>query len=209
MMTRGVILGCMALCLMMLATLASAGTLQSDYADLEARRKALEDQRRVYEKQLQNQAEAVNRVADDLNNCVYETRMEALQMKQHKVYQTWRRIWESRLKEAEVVRKSSEEERRDLIQTWRELDEVRQALEAKRVEIERSHTRKGPGSPYETAFRKYMTELENQYFKRLENELFEGYRTYLDGAKGYLMFMKGSLSICENNEMGLPTTADN
>ncbi len=209
MMIRRVLAGCVALCLMMPASLALAGTLQSDYAALEARRKALESQRRGYEKQLQKQAEAINQVADDLNDCVYETRMKALKMKKHKIYETWRGIWESRLKEAEVARKTSEEERRELIQTWRELDKVRQALEEKRAEIEESHTVKGPGSAYEKAFREYMAELEDQYFQRLENELFEGYRTYLDGAEGYLMFMKGSLSICESNEMGLPTRADN
>ncbi len=181
-----------------------AATLQEEYRALENRREKLEKQRRDYEERLKLLTEHLDDVAENLNDCVYKTRLETLKLKEQRIYQNWRLIWESRLKEAEVARKTTEEERRKLIQLWRELGEVRRKFEQRRMEIERTHTHKGPGSAYEQEFRQYMENMRTAYLDRIKNQLFQGYEDYLNGAEGYLMFLKGSLELCLSNKMGTP-----
>ncbi len=183
---------------------ADAASLQEDYKGLEAKRRDLEAQRREYEKRLDTLTEELNAVADNLNDCVYQSRLKTLNLRKSQIYQNWRMIWESRLKEAEIARRSTEEVRRDLIQLWRDLEKVREDFEKRRQEIERSHTAKGPGSEYEKAFREYMAEMREQYFKRIREDLFTGYDEYLNGAEGYRMFLKSSLDLCQKNEFGIP-----
>lgn len=181
-----------------------AGTLQEDYQKVVAKRQALEQERRDYEQRQQALSSELQQVTKDLNDCIYETRMRALKKRKHKIYESWRTIWESRLKEAEVARRSAEEVRRSLTQLWRDLSKVREKFEALRQEIENRHTYKGPGTPYEEEFRSYMESMENNYFDRVENELFAGYDEYLNGARGYLRLLANSLKMCRENDLGVP-----
>jgi chromosome segregation ATPase len=178
----------------------SAGELQEDYRKLEAKRQKLEDKRREYENKVKELSARLDDVSAELNNCIYEARRNTLKTQSQKVYEKWRVMWESRLKEAEVARETSEKERRMLLNLWKELSEPREAFENTRAEIEKRHTNKEPGSAYETEFREYMAELEKTYFSRIEGELFTGYDDYLVGAEGYLKFLKNSLELCKESQ---------
>ncbi len=183
---------------------ADAASLQEDYKGLEAERRDLETQRREYEKRLDTLTDNLNRVAEELNDCVYQSRLKTLKLRKSQIYQNWRMIWESRLKEAEIARRSTEEVRRDLIQLWRDLGKIREDFEQQRQKIEGSHTAKGPGSDYEKEFRVYMEEMREAYFKRIREDLFSGYDEYLRGSDGYRMFLQSSLDLCLKNEFGIP-----
>lgn len=184
-----------------------AGTLQEDYKAVVEKRRDLEKKRIDYEKRQDNISVEMNQITKDLNECIYETRKKALKKRKHKIYESWRMIWESRLKEAEMARRSMEEARRSMVQLWREIGEVRKQFENRRQDIENRHTYKGPGTAYEKEFRAYMEEMEQQYFKRIENELFDGYEEYLRGARGYLNLLTNSLDMCRKNELGVPEDA--
>ena len=188
-------------------TPAVAGTLQEDYKAVEAKRRALEKKRMDYENRQEAVSAEMQQVTKELNDCIYETRMKALEKRKHKIYESWRTIWESRLKEAEMARRSAEEVRRSLTRLWRDLSDVRKKFEDMRREIEQKHTYKGPGTAYEREFRAYMKRMEENYFDRIENELFAGYDEYLNGARGYLKLLSNSLQMCRENDLGVPGEA--
>ncbi len=181
-----------------------AGSLQEDYQVVVKKRRDLEKKRMDYERRLEAVSAEMRQVTKELNDCIYKTRMRALEKRKHKIYESWRNIWESRLKEAEMARRSAEEVRRSLKQLWRDLSDTRKRFEERRQKIENQHTYKGPGTPYEREFRAYMADMETAYFDRIEKELFAGYDEYLKGARGYVKLLTNSLQMCRENDLGLP-----
>lgn len=179
---------------------AVAGELIADNRALEKKRSELEQQRAEYEKKLKALTDTLEKTASQLNDCVYQTRLKTLKSKHQQFYENWRKIWESRLREAEIARKSAEEERRRIIKLWRELGKVREQLEARRQAIEKQFEGNRQDPEYESQFRQYMNQMRTEYFQKIEKQLFSGYESYLEGAKGYLRFLKNSLDLCRSDE---------
>lgn len=158
-----------------------AGELKDDYAKIEIKRQQLEKQRSQYEVVLR--ALTARRIS--LNRALYQC-----------ISQKWDPSWEAELEEAKKIRETLETERLRLVNLRVTLDKVRMELEISRIETERRHQDKGPGSDYETEIRGYMDDIVSQYFVRLEKELFPGYKKYLSGIEKYFLFLKKTLDVC-------------
>jgi DNA repair exonuclease SbcCD ATPase subunit len=167
--------------LFLLTGWAHAGTLQEDYQAMEARRQELENKRNGYEDQLKTLTSQQKSLTLIFYQCIS---------------QKDRDYWEAKLSEAQKTIEEMEAERLQIKEIRKRIDGIRQEMEKRRLEIENSHTNKGPGTPYETEFRVYMGNLEENYFKALENELFTAYIGILDRMEAYNLFLKESVSHC-------------
>lgn len=177
----------------------SAGQLQDDYQKVVEKRRDLEHKRKIYEEKLDVSSGKMKEISGQLNDCIYKTRLAALKAKKKNMYENWRLLWESRLKEIEITRKSAEKERGIIIRIWRKLENVRRDLENKRTAVEKKHRATKDSITYESEFRNYMSELEEKYFTVIETELFEGYEDYLTGVHGYTKFLNNSLELCKDD----------
>lgn len=164
-----------------------AGTLQEDYQALVQQRQVLENQRREYESRLQTLAGQVKSLTIVFFQCMTH---------KDKAY------WEEKVARSKMIRNELETERKEIAQLRREINPVRQELEERRRAIEERHTRKGPGTPYETEFREYMEALRTEYFGTLTGELFAGYDTYAKEMTDYIEFLKTAIAPCMNRKQG-------
>lgn len=160
-----------------------AGDLQDDYRKLEVKRKKLEKHRSQYEARLKALSLKRQRLTSRLSKCI------SLNWKGDQ--------WEAKLKQAEITREKLEAERLNIVKLRTHINKVRGEFENTRARIEETYKIKTPGSEYETEFRQYMSGLDDQYFTRLENELFRDYEAYLSGIVNYLMFLKDSIELCK------------
>ncbi|GBC60471.1 hypothetical protein DENIS_1424 [Desulfonema ishimotonii] len=158
-----------------------AGTLADDYSTVVQRRYDLEAQRKGYEKQLGTLAARKKSLTLLFFQCVSQKNKD---------------FWETKLAESNASNDELSANRLELIDLRNHLDQTRKGLEEKRLEIEKKHTAKGPGTPYETEFREYMQALETEYFTLLETDLFEGYKTYLSKIEAHIGFLKESVGTC-------------
>lgn len=158
-----------------------AASLQEDYRAFEAQRQALEEKRRGIESRiaaLSSQVKSLNMV---FFQCVSPKEPD---------------YWEDKIAEAKRIRDDLETERLEMSKLRKQINQDGKRLEMRRREIEETHTRKGPGTPYETDFRQYMAALSNEYFLPMESRLFAGYQKYLEGVENYVAFLKDSVSRC-------------
>ncbi len=163
------------------ASFAFAGPLQDEYKVLEQKRVELEQKRKNYETRLNSLIHKKKSITMVFYQCI---------SKKDKAY------WEENLTMAQKKLDNMENERATLVTLRKKLNKIRKKLENERVDIEARHTFKGPGSPYETEFRKYMKKLESEYFALLEKELFPGYNSYLTKLENYISFLKKTIKPC-------------
>ena len=159
----------------------SAASLQEDYRAFEARRQSLEETRRGYETRLATLASQVKSLNIVFFQCVSPKEPD---------------YWEGKIAEVKRIRDDLETERKVLSTLRKQVNEVGRRLEQRRQEIEETHTRKGPGTPYEADFRRYMADLSEEYFQPMENRLFAGYDAYLSGVDYYIEYLKESVGPC-------------
>lgn len=165
---------------------ATAG-LAEDYRERVETRQSLEAERRRYEASLA----ALSAQIRSLNMVFFQ----CVSLKE-------KDFWEARINEANAAKDRLEAERQALAEVRDRVDRARQALETRRQEIEAAHTRKGPGTPYETDFREYMAALESDYFTPLREDLFQGYEKYQEGIRAYIELLKDSVSHCMKRDGG-------
>ncbi|MFP4348048.1 MAG: hypothetical protein ACOC3W_08165 [Thermodesulfobacteriota bacterium] len=158
-----------------------AASLQEDYQSFEAERQSLEETRRGYESRMTALASQVKSLNMIFFQCVSPKQPD---------------YWEEKIAEAKRIRDDLEAERKELSKIRKSVNAEGRRLEQRRQEIEETHTRKGPGTPYETDFREYMAALSNEYFEPLETRLFAGYDAYLSGVEQYVAFLKESVGPC-------------
>ena len=163
------------------ATTAHAWKLQDDYKVLEKRRQELEEKRKAYETQLIKLVSQKKSLTVIFFQCVSPKEKD---------------YWEAKIAEAQAANEKLETERQALIQIRKKMNENRSRLEQRRVDIEAGHTRKIPGSAYETEFNAYMIALEQEYFQPLEQELFTGYEAHLSAMESNIAFLRESVSRC-------------
>ncbi len=161
-----------------------SGTLRDDYKELEGKRRTIEKSRGDYETKLRELSSKRHKINLQLYQCVSKN---------------WKDKWEAKLKEAKALSEKLETERLALVNLRIQLDKTRNNLEKSRADIEERH-KHGRGKQYEAEFREYMENLNEQYFKRVETELFEGYRQYLEDVDRYLSFLENSLEMCRNEQ---------
>jgi len=166
---------------------ASAGSLRDDYRSFVVQRQALEKQRSGYVVKIKTLAEAQRKATFLLYKCVTSRRGNQ---------------WAALLETVKARSDGLEAERMRINDMRKTLDSVRQALEQRRVNIEESHRRKGEGTPYETAFRQYMADLEETYFQRIKAELFAGYEAYLAHMSEHIDFLEAAFARCKEAENG-------
>lgn len=160
---------------------AFAASLQEDYRAFEIQRQSLEEKRRGYESRiaaLSSQVKSLNMI---FFQCVSPKEPD---------------YWEAKIAEVKRIRDDLETERKVLSTLRKQVNEVGRRLERRRQEIEETHTRKGPGTPYEADFRRYMADLSEAYFQPMENRLFAGYDAYLSGVDYYIEYLKESVGPC-------------
>jgi chromosome segregation ATPase len=165
------------------AAIPAMAGLSEDYQALVQTRQTLEQERQNHESRLAamgNQIRSLNMV---FFQCV------SIEEKD---------FWEARINEANTAKDALEAERKALAELRKTIDAARRDLETRRREIEASHTRKGPGTPYETEFREYMAALESDYFSPLQNQLFDGYQGYEKDLQAYINLLKDSVGRCMN-----------
>lgn len=185
---RKKLIGCLAGLLTIFFWLpANAGTLQEDHAALELKRKALEKTRREYEVRLRTLSAQRYSLSLDLNKCVADKNIPS---------------WEDRLGQAKTKGDQLEKERADLVNLRIDLDRVRNDHETRRAAIESKYRGKPRGESYEAELRQYMEKLESDYFDRIEKELFYGYKEYLSGVDGFLLFMGDFINECRARPKG-------
>ncbi len=174
-------------CVMLIGSVQSeAETLGKDYEASVLRQKELVKERRDYEVKLRRLSAKRHSLNLALNQCFSKN---------------FNKVWESRIKDAMEIRDKLEDERNALVKLRVDLDDIRSKLESSRMKIELKYRNKSRGDEYETEFRQYMSELEINYFLRLENGLFAGYETYLTGVGKYHNFLQGLVDEC----MGINT----
>lgn len=159
---------------------ATAG-LSEDYQELVQTRQELEQERRSQESRL----EAMGKQIRTLNMLFFQ----CVTLKE-------KNFWEARINDANAAKDALEVKRQALAELRKEIDATRRNLETRRQEIEASHTRKGPGTPYESEFREYMAALESDYFSPLRNRLFGGYEAYEKDIRAYIGLLKDSVGRC-------------
>ncbi|MCP4104332.1 MAG: hypothetical protein GY749_02170 [Desulfobacteraceae bacterium] len=160
-----------------------AGELQEEYKKLEIKRKTLEKQRKQYEARVKALSLQRQRLTSNLFQCISKDRKGDR--------------WESKLNQAESTREKLETERLKIVNLRVDINKVRGEFENTRAMIESTYKIKTPGSEYETEFRRYMNGLDDQYFSRLEKELFKNYENYLSKIESYLIFLKNSIKLCK------------
>lgn len=157
--------------------------LSEDYQELVQRRQTLEQDRKTHESRLAAMAGQIRSLNMVFFQCV------SLKEKD---------FWEARINEANAAKDALEVQRKALAELRKNIDAARRNLETRRQEIEAAHTRKGPGTPYETEFREYMAALESDYFLPLQNRLFGGYEGYQKELQAYIDLLKDSVGRCMN-----------
>jgi len=105
-------------------------------------------------------------------------------------------FWTGKLKESQDKSDVLEKKRVEINRLRQALDSVRKETEARRVEIERRHRQKVPGSDYEIEFRAYMKSLNDDYFHKIENDLFTGYADLKSGIEALNEFLNFSILQC-------------
>ncbi len=158
-----------------------SASLRDDYRDLVVKRQALENKRAEYVANIRDLKATQRKLTFELYQCVIKRGGDA---------------WRDRLKAVQARSDALEEERIRLTKLRIDLDKVRKTLEARRAQIEKKHVRKTEGSPYETAFRKYMDDLETRYFAPIENDLFTGYSQFSSDIQKLIAFLKTSVQDC-------------
>ena len=166
---------------------AAAAELADDYRELVETRQALEQERRGYEADLATLGARIRSLNIVFFQCVTLAEKD---------------FWEARIDEANAAKDRLEIERGALAEVRNRVDRARRDLETRRREIEAAHTRKGPGTPYETEFREYMAALENDYFAPLRRDLFRGYERYRENVQAYIDLLKDSVSRCMKRDDG-------
>lgn len=158
-----------------------AASLQDEYKEVESKREALEKRRQQYA----NQLKALNLRQHHLTLSLYKC-----------ISQKPNRSWEQTLNEAQATSQDLEKKREDIVQLRVELEKIRQDLEKKRLDIEKQHKIKTDGTAYDSAFREYISTLTDQYFTRLENDLFKNYELFFSEIEKYIQFLEKSVQVC-------------
>lgn len=170
-----------AMALLFLALPAGAASLRDDYRAFVVKRQTLEKKRSEYGVKIKRKAQEQRELTFSLYKCVTTQRGGD---------------WADLLAEVQAQGDGLENHRQRINDIRKSIDSVRRSLEEKRVEIEKTHRRKGEGTPYETAFRQYMADLEKTYFDRIRSELFTGYTAYMDAIDAHIAFLNDSLARC-------------
>lgn len=171
--------------LLALISSAVAGSLRDDYRDFVMRRQSLEKTRSEYTVKIKALARQQRKLTFTLYKCVTGQRGDQ---------------WADLLKRVQAQSDRLEAERLRINELRKAIDAVRRSLEQRRVQIEEGHRRKGEGTPYETAFRQYMADLEATYFQRIETDLFAGYRSYIAHLTAHISFLRESLANCRESQ---------
>jgi DNA repair exonuclease SbcCD ATPase subunit len=168
---------------LLFAAIPAMAGLSEDYQELVQTRQTLEQERQSHESRLETMGNQIRSLNMVFFQCV------SLKEKD---------FWEARINEANAAKDALEVERKTLAELRKKIDAARRDLETRRREIEAAHTRKGPGTPYETEFREYMAALESDYFIPLQNQLFDGYEGYKKTLQAYIDLLKDSVGRCMN-----------
>lgn len=163
---------------------AVAGELAADYEAVISERRGLERRRADYESAVAKLARRQRAISTELLKCI------------GKHYEPG--VWEPRLDDLERGADRLETLRETLARLRVDLNRVRDRMEARRRTIEETHRRKGPGSAYESEFRRYMADLRTDYLDRIESELFAGYEDYVSGVREYIGTLTTMMDNCES-----------
>ena len=161
----------------------SPQSLRELYAKIESKRESLEGKRERYEYKSEK-LEGRRRSAEIAHMACTSGK--------------WRFLWNESIKRAEDGRRKLEENNQDVIRLNKRLRTKNRQLENERREIETRHYIKGPGYEYE--IRNWMEKIETEYFFRLENELFKGYRDYQHGLSLYIIDINNASEACQNRD---------
>ncbi|MCP4346654.1 MAG: hypothetical protein GY795_14150 [Desulfobacterales bacterium] len=164
----------------------NAGSLGSDYRKLVVKRQKLERQRTNYEIKIRKLSSKQRKLNKRLYKCVTKKKDD---------------FWTAKFREAKAGNSILEQERVKLGNIRKDIGEMRVEFETTRVEIERRYKPKTKGSDYETEFRQYMDNLNDQYLNKLETALFSGYKTYLSGIEKHLRFLENSVNQCTGKKV--------
>lgn len=165
----------------------SSRSLGELYAKIENKRKSLEDERKRYEHESEN-LEGRRRSAEIAHTTCTSGE--------------WRFLWNESINRAEDGREQLEEDNQDIIRLNKRLRAKNKQLENERREIEGRHYIKGPRYEYE--IRNWTEKIETEYFFRLENELFKGYRDYQHGLNLYIIDINNASEACQNGDLISP-----
>ncbi|MFA6240438.1 MAG: hypothetical protein WC655_05895 [Candidatus Hydrogenedentales bacterium] len=160
-------------------------TVYDDYSLAVEKRKALETKRGELESQVQALNSARTKLEKDFRECADPT---------------WRSYFKPRIQEAEKLRSNLETQRGKLEGMRKELRNIRVALEERRIEMENKWQGRARGSDYETELSLYLEKLKATYFEPMEEDLFEGYREYIEGVTRYLEYVAESLRVCTSED---------
>jgi len=158
-----------------------AGILIKDYQETVRKRVELEDKRKELEKHLDALSSQKRSMTIIFNKCLSQ---------KNKDYR------EKKLSEASYASASLEKQRVQMAGIRKKIDSIRRNMEEKRIAIEMNHAKKGHGTQYETDFRQYMDELEKEYYNVLEQELFPGYKSYINNIDKNINFLKDTAGNC-------------
>lgn len=163
-----------------------AGTLSDDYQELVKKRVELENKRKEFETRLTALSSQKKSLTIVFYQCISQKNKD---------------YWEEKLNEANEANTGLEKKRLELIDLRKKIDLIRSNTEKQRVEIEQKHTRKGPGTQYETDFRDYMGSLQENYYNSLEQELFPGYESLLGDMNANISFLKTTVGKCMKRDL--------
>ena len=163
---------------------ASASSLQADRIQLEEKRRSLESQREKHEKKSKDLEGNLRSVSIEFGKCTSNR---------------WRSIWKDPIERAEIKRRELEKYRKDvLVKLNLHLRRKNGDLEKERLSIEASYKIKN--EEYEIEIRNWMNRIETEYFHRLDNELFDGYVTYMNRIEIYIDSIKSAITDCQNKD---------
>ena len=174
-----------AICMLLsFAPSASASSLQADRTQLEEKRRSLENQREKHEKKSKDSERNLGSVSIEFGKCTSNK---------------WRVMWKDPIERAEIKRRELEKYRKDvLVKLNLDLRRINDDLEKERSSIEASYKIKN--EEYEVEIRNWMNRVETEYFHRLDNELFNGYVTYMNRIEIYIDFIKGAITECRDKD---------
>ena len=163
---------------------AGAQSLNDEYAQLQARRVALEQRGRSLTATLRDLEQKTQMLEQGWLTCANGR---------------WQILWESAVSRSNEARRELETQRRQLVALNKQLGDQNFELEQQRRKLENDFPIKA--FKYETAFRQYMHSFESDYLDRLENEYFYGVDKYLSGIKIYQGFLSYATQACSNNDI--------
>ena len=158
-----------------------AASLREDYRQMVVERQVLEKERRQHEAASRKLSAKRRKLHSELMQCISAT---------------WVPELEDSFRVVHNMRNELEEDRTALIRLREQLDIVRKEMEEIRAAIEAKYRKKSRSANYENEFRQYMAVLKEQYFKRMEIELFTGYREYLVKVEQYLQIIGTCIHEC-------------